>query len=664
MSSSKTITTSTSTTSSITTTSPLERLRHLLKQNKCAAIIIPSSDDHQSEYVSVCDKRREFICGFSGSYGTAVVTLTHALLWTDGRYFLQAEQQLSAEWILMKEGLPGVPHIESFLARHLASRLTVIVDPWVIPINTYRRYEDRFANVLRLDVSPQTNFVDLVWGAERPPPPFAPICLQPLQFTGEEFSVKLSKVREIIKSAVLILSALDEIAWLLNLRGEDIMYNPVFLSYVIVTSSRCMLFVDGKKLSKVTRDYLHVRKIEIFPYTSLLSECKKLNDEVIKFNTSLSSSLSSSSSPTSFATTAAQKIFSLAGEGHKKREEKVPKYVWLDPLKCNVAIFQCFEEEFIHLKDSPVGILKAVKNNREIEGMKMSHVKDGVACVQYYAWLERFFEGAEASTVLSEFEAGEKINAFRALQEGYKGPSFAPISGFGPNGACVHYEPSASSAAAALSTNGMFLLDSGGQYQEGTTDVTRTVHLGEPSLFEKECYTRVLKGQIALAAAVFPSSTPGPLLDILARQPLWEVGLDYEHGTGHGVGCFLNVHEGPHGICNSFHSGPVMSTALQPGMFVTNEPGVYLEGKFGVRLENLLVCQSATTEHKFQDKEYLQFDTITLVPYQQKLILTSLLTVRERDWIDSYHARVYQALSPFLQEADSQWLFANTRPIL
>lgn len=603
---------------------PLEKLRQILKSRRYGAFIIPSSDDHQSEYVSPCDKRREFITGFTGSYGTAVVTASEALLWTDGRYFLQAEQQLGPEWTLMKEGLPGVPVVEVYLARTLPSRSVVVIDPWVIPINTYRRYDDKFANVLRLDISLQPNCVDLVWGSTRPGPPHSPVIMQPPELTGEDFVSKLEKVRAVIRQDALVLTSLDEIAWFFNLRGSDIEFNPVFMSYAIINNSRVVLFMDAKRLDKEAKAYLQARKVEICPYTALLTECHKLNDELRK------------------------------GQRHGRR-------VWLDPIKANLAIFQCFDEYLVVMKESPVCGLKAIKNAVEIVGVKNSHVYDGLACVQFHAWLEEQFQSSPAPR-LNEFEAGQAINKFRSQQKGYRGPSFAPISAFGANGACVHYEPDPNTAL-PLGTNGLFLLDSGGQYQEGTTDITRTVHLGTPSEFEKECFTRVLKGQIALATAVFPSGTPGPILDLLARQSLWEVGLDYEHGTGHGVGCFLNVHEGPHGICNSFHMGPVMQTHLQAGMLVTNEPGVYLEGRFGVRLENVLLCQTACTEHKFQGKQYLQFSTLTLVPYQQKMILTELLTLKERLWIDSYHERVYQELSPLLGEKDKQWLFDNTRAL-
>ncbi|KAI8621745.1 putative Xaa-Pro aminopeptidase P [Chytriomyces sp. MP71] len=602
----------------VSTTSRLSALREQMQSRGLDAFIVPGEDAHQSEYIAACDGRRGFISGFTGSAGLAVVTLKEAALWTDGRYFLQAGNQLDANWILQKSGMPGVPSKEEWLNKVLAPNSNVGIDPKLVTLSDARALVDALkpSNTL---VSVTDNLVDLVWGAERPAFPMNPINVLPVEFAGKSFEDKLAQVREQIEKKGtwgFVVTMLDEIAWLYNLRGNDIVCNPVFFAYSLVTLDSAILYIHESKISGETRGYL--KGVEIRPYEQIFEDLKAY------------------------------------GASHTEKK------LWADP-RCSLALQdaiggpQCLVES-----RSPVTNLKSIKNETEIQGFRDSHVRDAASLCQYFAWLENELL-VNGNTTLTEAAAADKLAEIRSKREHFVGLSFDTISSTGANGSIIHYKPEHGTCK-VIRADEMYLCDSGAQYLDGTTDVTRTMHFGAPSAFEVEAYTRVLKGHIQIDLAVFPAGTTGYVLDILARTSLWRAGLDFRHGTGHGVGHYLNVHEGPQGIGAriAYNSVP-----LEPGMTVTNEPGYYEDGKFGIRIENVMVVREQPTPYDFGGKGSRGFEHVTVVPISTKLVDVQLLLPEERAWLNAYHTEVFEKVSPLVKDdaLTLAWLTKETQPI-
>ncbi|XP_031250478.1 aminopeptidase P1 [Pistacia vera] len=617
------------------------------------ALIVPSEDYHQSEYVSARDKRREFVSGFTGSAGLALITMNDALLWTDGRYFLQALQELKGEWKLMRIGED--PPLEVWMADNLPHDAAIGVDSWCVSIEAAQRWERAFAKKQQKLVQTSANLVDEVW-KNRPPAEINPVVLHPIEFTGQSVADKLKDLREKLvheKARGIIITALDEVAWLYNIRGSDISYSPVVQAFAIVTTNSAFLYVDNKKVSSEVYSSLKESGIELRDYSAVSG------DVVLLVSDQLKSSLTD-----------------VQGNGAKEAEGKID-LIWADPRSCCYALYSKLKSDKVFMQQSPLALAKALKNPVELDGLKKAHIRDGAAVVQYFAWLDKqmqeiygasgYFLEAEGgnkkknseSMKLTEVTASDKLESFRASKEHFRGLSFPTISSVGPNAAIIHYSPEAETCA-ELDPDSIYLCDSGGQYLDGTTDITRTVHFGKPSVHEKACYTAVLKGHIALGNARFPNGTNGNTLDILARMPLWKYGLDYRHGTGHGVGSYLNVHEGPHLI--SFRPQAQL-VPIQASMTATDEPGYYEDGKFGIRLENVLIVKEADTKFNFGDKGYLAFEHITWAPYQTKMIDLSLLTTEEIDWLNSYHSRCRDILTPYLDEYELAWLKKATEAV-
>ncbi|KAI7791471.1 xaa-Pro aminopeptidase 1 isoform X1 [Triplophysa rosa] len=611
----------------------LRQLRQAMRNGKyitepIQAYIVPSGDAHQSEYIAPCDCRREFICGFNGSAGTAIVTEQHAALWTDGRYFLQASQQMDNNWTLMKMGLKETPTQEDWLISVLPENSKVGVDPWIIAADQWKNMAKALSGAGHSLVAVQDNLIDAIW-EDRPPRPSTKLIALGLKYTGLSWQDKILSLRGKMaerKISWFVVTALDEIAWLFNLRGSDIEYNPVFFAYAVIGMSSIKLFVDSKRLLEpAVRAHLELDSqskpeltVQCFPYESVYTELQAV----------------------CAALTPKEKI-------------------WIcDKASC--ALTQVIPK--VHrsaIPYTPFCLAKAVKNPTEIQGMKMAHIKDAVALCELFAWLE---EEIPKGTV-TEISVADKAEELRSQQKEFVGLSFPTISSVGPNGAIIHYRPLPETNR-TLSLNELYLIDSGAQYLDGTTDVTRTVHFGNPSDYEKECFTYVLKGHIAVSAAVFPNGTKGHLLDSFARAALWESGLDYLHGTGHGVGCFLNVHEGPCGISyKTFADEP-----LEAGMIVSDEPGYYEDGSFGIRLENVVLVIPIKTKYNYRNRGSLTFEPLTLVPIQLKLINTDLLTQKERDWVNDYHRKCRETVGAELQRQGRKealdWLMRETQPFV
>ncbi|XP_024023587.1 probable Xaa-Pro aminopeptidase P isoform X2 [Morus notabilis] len=637
-------------------TDTLAALRALMASHSppLDALIVPSEDYHQSEYVSGRDKRREFVSGFSGSAGLALVTINEARLWTDGRYFLQATQELSDQWTLMRMGED--PNVDIWMADNLPENAAIGIDPWCISIDTAQKWERAFVKKGQQLVQTSTNLVDEAW-KDRPPVEINPVIVHPLEFAGRSVEEKLKDLRQKLiqeKARGIIFTALDEVAWLYNIRGSDVSYCPVVHAYAIVTSDSAFIYVDKRRVSSEVTRHLEENGIEVREYSAVGSDVSLLASDQLKPGEA-----------------------KIVGNGSYEEEDNNYELVWADPGSCCYALYTKLNSEKVLLQQSPLALAKALKNPIELDGLKNAHIRDGAAVVQYLVWLDKqmqeiygasgyFLEGERAnkkkrleSTKLTEVTVSDKLESFRASKEHFRGLSFPTISSVGPNAAIIHYGPRAETCA-ELDPDSIYLFDSGAQYLDGTTDITRTVHFGKPSAHEKACYTAVLKGHIALGNARFPNGTNGHALDILARVPLWKNGLDYRHGTGHGIGSYLNVHEGPHLI--SFRP-QARNVPLQATMTVTDEPGYYEDGKFGIRLENVLIVKEADTRFNFGDKGYLSFEHITWAPYQRKLIDLSLLSPEELDWLNSYHSKCKDILAPYLDESEKAWLKKATEPI-
>jgi Xaa-Pro aminopeptidase len=577
------------------------------RPNNIKAFIIPSTDPHLSEYVAPYWMSREWISGFTGSAGTAVILMDKAGLWADSRYFLQAEKELEGSGItLYKEMLPETPSITKFLCQNLKPGESVSIDGKMFSVQQVEQMKEDLAPY-QLQVNLFGDPLKNIW-KDRPSMPDAPAFIYDVKYAGKSCGEKVAAIRTELKEKgifALFLSSLDEIAWTLNLRGSDVHCNPVIVSYLLVTQDEVVYFISPEKITQEVNEYLQEQQVSLRKY-----------DEAESF------------------------LNSFAGEN-----------ILIDPKKTNYAIYSAINPACKVVRgESPVTLLKAIRNEQEIAGIHHAMQRDGVALVKFLKWLEAsVLSGKE-----TELSVDRKLHEFRAAQPLYMGESFDTIAGYKEHGAIVHYSATEESDV-TLQSKGFLLLDSGAQYLDGTTDITRTIALGELTEEEKTDYTLILKGHIALAMAKFPAGTRGAQLDVLARMPIWSHGMNFLHGTGHGVGHFLSVHEGPQSI--RMNENPIV---LQPGMVTSNEPGVYKAGSHGIRTENLtLVCKDK--EGMFG--EYFKFETITLCPICKKGIIKEMLTAEEVKWFNDYHQTVYKKLSPSLNEEEKKWLLEATKAI-
>ena len=585
----------------------IHALRMTFRPNNIKVFIIPSTDPHLSEYVAPYWMSREWISGFTGSAGTAVILMDKAGLWTDSRYFLQAEKELEGSGItLYKEMLPETPSITKFLCQNLKPGESVSIDGKMFSVQQVEQMKEDLAPY-QLQVNLFGDPLKNIW-KDRPSMPDAPAFIYDVKYAGKSCGEKVAAIRTELKKKgifALFLSSLDEIAWTLNLRGSDVHCNPVIVSYLLVTQDEVVYFISPEKITQEVNEYLQEQQVSLRKY-----------DEAESF------------------------LNSFAGEN-----------ILIDPKKTNYAIYSAINPACKVVRgESPVTLLKAIRNEQEIAGIHHAMQRDGVALVKFLKWLEAsVLSGKE-----TELSVDRKLHEFRAAQPLYMGESFDTIAGYKEHGAIVHYSATEESDV-TLQSKGFLLLDSGAQYLDGTTDITRTIALGELTEEEKTDYTLILKGHIALAMAKFPAGTRGAQLDVLARMPIWSHGMNFLHGTGHGVGHFLSVHEGPQSI--RMNENPIV---LQPGMVTSNEPGVYKAGSHGIRTENLtLVCKDK--EGMFG--EYFKFETITLCPICKKGIIKEMLTAEEVKWFNDYHQTVYKKLSPSLNEEEKKWLLEATKAI-
>ena len=575
-------------------------LRAHIAQEQIQAFIIPSTDPHLSEYVAPHWQSREWISGFTGSAGTVVVTAKDAGLWTDSRYFLQAARQLEGTCItLYKEMLPETPNIPEFLSAHLQEGDCVGIDGKMFSAEEVEHLQKELKKS-GIRIKSIADPMQLLW-TDRPAMPLAPAFVYDTKYAGMSFTEKLPAVRQAMEAAgadSLLLSALDEIAWLLNIRGNDVHCNPVVVSYLLIEKDKVNYFVQPQKVTPELAEYFSANGISVHPYEEIGHYLNSFNAHSILMN----------------------------------------------PAKTNYAIYSAIRPGCLIINGaSPVALLKAIRDKQEIAGIHAAMQRDGVALVKFLKWLDEAVPAGKET----EISVDKKLHTFRAAQPLYMGESFDTIAGYKEHGAIVHYEATPETDV-TLKPEGFLLLDSGAQYLDGTTDITRTIALGPLTEEEKTDYTLILKGHIALAMAVFPEGTRGAQLDVLARMPIWKKRMNYLHGTGHGVGHFLNVHEGPQSI--RMNENPV---ALQPGMVTSNEPGVYKAGSHGIRTENLVLTVPAG-EGMFG--KYLKFETLTLCPICRKGIIKELLTAEEIGWLNDYHRTVYEKLSPDLNNDEREWL--------
>lgn len=589
----------------------IEALRELMRREGIAACIFPSTDPHNSEYVADHWKGREWISGFNGSAGTAVVTMRSAALWTDSRYFIAAAQQLEgSEFVLMKEKIDGTPTIAEWIGREVLAEggsTEVAIDGWCASEASVKALRDDLRRHGGLTLRTNLDPLGRIW-TDRPPLPLNKVEIQPMEYAGEAAADKLKRLRRRLHEEHhadgLLVAALDDIAWLLNLRGSDIHCNPVFVAYLLIASDRATLYVDHRKITAEVEVYLRGQGV--------------LTDD-----------------------------YNRVGDGLKDYFEYT---ILLDPDEVNTVLYHKPERPKIISATSPVAAMKAVKNPFEIEGFRGAMLRDGVAMVKFLSQLDEMV----AEGTLTEIGVDKTLTRLRAMQPLYKGLSFDTIAAYGAHAAIVHYEATPETDV-CIEPCGMILIDSGAQYQDGTTDITRTIALGPLSEEERLAYTLVLKGHIQLQMLKFPKGASGTQLDAIARHDMWSYGYNYLHGTGHGVGSYLNVHEGPHQIRMEYRGAPLVA-----GMTVTDEPGIYAEDRFGVRIENtLLVIPYKKTEFG----EFLQFEPLTLCPIDTRPVITDMLTSEEISWLNAYHATVRERLLPHLTTVEQQWLNAATAEI-
>ncbi|TNF26279.1 MAG: aminopeptidase P family protein [Deltaproteobacteria bacterium] len=592
--------------------SAIDRVTALRAAMRAAGVdiyIVPSSDAHQSEYVPGVWQRRPWISGFTGSMGDCVVGLEGAWQWADSRYWLQAEAELDpGVWTLMKQGYAGVLDLVPWLGKRPAGTV-VGYDPRLVGLDQATAIVAAVEGAGGRVVAIEENLVDQVW-TDQPELPLGPIAPWPLEHAGRSVADKLADIRAALAEAgagALVMTNLDAIGWAFNVRGADVDYNPVVIAYAVVGADDATLFVDPRRADAALTAHLAAAGARVAPYESFGA--------------------------------------ALEGLGETARR------VWVDPEVASRWVVDRLEAggAEIHARMSPIMLLRAVKNAVERDGMRACHVRDAVAMVRFFHWIEGAWQDG-----LDEISASDRLEAFRAEGERFVGLSFGTISGFGSNGAIVHYSATPATAK-VIDDSTLYLLDSGAQYLDGTTDITRTMHLGTPTAEQREHYTRVLRGHLQLGRARFPRGTTGTHLDALARTPLWEVGLNYGHGTGHGVGCYLGVHQGPHRI-----SPRPNAIGLEPGMVTSNEPGLYIAGAYGIRIENLCLVVPAGGPDA---EPFYAFEDLTVVPYCRKLIEPALLNEVERAQVNAYHARVRDLLLDKVPAEVAAWLENETAPL-
>lgn len=587
----------------------LEGLRQLMLREHLAAFIFPSTDPHSGEYVPEHWKGRQWISGFNGSAGTAVVTLEDAAVWTDSRYFIAAEEQLhGTEFKLMKDGMPGTPSIAEWLADKLkhTNNTEVALDGMVNTLNEVNALKEELRKLGGLTLRTNLDPLKTIW-TDRPEIPTNKVELQPLELAGEETRHKIERIRMALRAVHAdgtLVSTLDDVAWTLNLRGSDVECNPVFVAYLLIEQQRTTLYINKEKLTNEVYNYLLSQQIDVEDYADVTKGLANYTE----YN------------------------------------------ILLDPNTTNYTLAKMVKCQEIVTMPSPVPALKAVKNEAEIRGFRNAMLKDGIAMVKFLKWLKPAVEAGNET----EISLDDKLTSLRAEQPLFKGKSFETIVGYEAHGAIVHYEATPETNI-PVKAKGLVLIDSGGQYQDGTTDITRTIALGDTTTEQRTAYTLVLKGFINFAMLKFPDGATGTQLDATARLPLWREGMNYLHGTGHGVGAYLNVHEGPHQVRMQWRPAP-----FHAGMTVTDEPGLYIEGLFGIRIENTLL----TTPYRSTPfGEFLQFSSLTLCPIDTAPIELSMLTNDELSWLNDYHRTVYNTLAPHLDSEHTEWLKDATKPL-
>ena len=590
----------------------IEDLREVLRREHLSAFIFPSTDPHQGEYIPDHWKGREFISGFNGSAGTAVVTLTSAALWTDSRYFIAAADQLKGtEFQLMKLKIEGTPTIAEWLGKECGAGAEVAIDGWCSSANAVK---DLIADLRKeggITIRTNLDSLKMIW-RDRPAIPENPVEIFPMQYAGESCHDRIDRIRQALRKQHadgMLMAALDDIAWTLNLRGTDVHCNPVFVSYLLISSKTVTLYINKVKLTAEVLAYLKAEGIQVEDYEQVENGLK----QYFEYN------------------------------------------ILLDPDEVNYRLYEIVKNKGkldnrpqteIVEEESPVKRMKTVKNETEIAGFRNAMLKDGIAMVKFLHWLSGYIGKPEISEI-TEIGIDQKLTAFRAEQPLYRDISFDTIAGYGTHAAIVHYEATPETDI-PLQPKGMLLLDSGAQYLDGTTDITRTIALGPLTDLEKQIYTLVLKGHIQIELCKFPSGASGTQIDILARKDMWREGLNYLHGTGHGVGTYLNVHEGPHQFRMEWKPAPLVA-----GMTITDEPGIYLPDRCGARTENtLLIIPFKETEFG----KFLQFESLTLCPIDKAPIIVEMMTPEEIDWLNAYHQRVFDTLSPHLNEDERAWL--------
>lgn len=591
----------------------LQQLRHHMQQLGIDAWLLMSADPHMSEYLPDYWKIRPWLSGFTGSVGTIVVTQNFAGLWVDGRYWLQAEQQLAGSGFVLQKLTPdpSTTHL-AWLKQHLTIGDILAVNSQIISVQQFTQLE-QLANEQHIQLYTQTDLIEPLWH-DRPALPTAPIWMMQQGLNAASHLEKIAQIRHILQSKHIeshFISALDDIAWILNCRGRDVEYNPVFLAHLYIDQSRVVLFVDPHKLDTALAQCLVQDGIQILDYTQSAVFLSQLQ----------------------------------------------PQHIWIDPAKVSAYHLHALPTTVeVHLEINPSTRLKARKHPQELAHIQHAMRKDGIALCHFFSWLEQAL--AEQQDI-NELDIDDKISGFRAEQPGFIGLSFSTIAGFNTNGAQPHYRATPEQFS-SIHGDGLLLIDSGAQYNDGTTDITRVVEVGQASAQQKHDYTLVLKSHIALSQSVFPEGLAAPLLDAIARQALWQHGLDYRHGTGHGVGFALNVHEGPQVLSYYAPIGP--DSGLYEGMIVSNEPGLYHEGQYGIRIENLVaVVKKPVVSDRYG--QFLQFENLTLCPIQQQCIVKDMLSESERQWLNDYHNKVHQALAPHLSGAALDWLIRQTQAI-
>lgn len=584
----------------------IQYIREEMQANKIAACIIPSADPHLSEYPAAHWKLREYLSGFTGSNGTLVITAECACLWTDSRYYLQAEKELNTElFTIQREGETKTPTIVEWLKTNLQVGETIGIDGSLFAASTLRNWNEEFKrNGIHLQTNFQTALIQNL-----PPLPNKKVFLHDTSYSGESTASKINRICNATQCDYTLLTTLDEVAWTFNIRGNDIDYNPMVIAYACIGKEKTTLFITDSKLDKSIRESLNNNNISILPYEGIYNYIRLLNQN--------------------------------------------KKTIAIDTEKTNYTLYRLINEELRRDEKSIVALFKAQKNETEINNLRKALQMDGVALCRALSKIE---EKITQKETLTEYEVGEIIHEERAQFPEFHCDSFAPIVGFGANGAIVHYSAKKDETTSITSDN-LLLIDSGGNYLCGTTDITRTFCFGEASAQQKRDYTLVLKGHIALAQQAFPTGTCGEQLDILARQFLWNDNLNYGHGTGHGIGHFLCVHEGPQSI-----RPQGKGVALLPGMLLSNEPGLYRTNEYGIRIENIVCVIPHTSKNK---GNFLAFETLTLFPYETKLMDFSLLTSSEVEWINNYHQHVFDKLSPWIEgEKSYEWLKNRTKRVL